>query len=89
MFIKPGGSEPGPDGEGKWRLDGPIPGDGARRGGVARPNPESVSKWGIVSLLLTYHESVMMNIIEIMVRYYVRQLKYFDRKKLQYMTCDS
>lgn len=44
LFIKPGGSEPGPDGDGKWRPDGPIPGDGARRGGVARPKPESVSR---------------------------------------------
>lgn len=44
LFIKPGGSEPGPDGDGKWRPDGPIPGDGARRGGVARPKPESVSE---------------------------------------------
>lgn len=44
LFIKPGGSEPGPDGDGKWRPEGPIPGDGARRGGVALPKPESVSK---------------------------------------------
>lgn len=43
LFIKPGGREPGPDGDGKWRLDCPMPGDGARRGGVARPKPESVS----------------------------------------------
>lgn len=43
LFIKPGGNDPGPDGDGKWRFDGPIPGDGARRGGVARPKPESVS----------------------------------------------
>lgn len=43
LFMKPGGSEPGPDGDGKCRPDGPIPGDGARRGGVARPKPESVS----------------------------------------------
>lgn len=41
--MKPGGNDPGPDGDGKWRFDGPIPGDGARRGGVARPKPESVS----------------------------------------------
>lgn len=39
------GSEPGPDGDGKWRDDDPVPmpGDGARRGGVARPKPESES----------------------------------------------
>lgn len=43
LFMKPGGNEPGPDGEGKWRPDGPMPGEGARRGGVARPRPESVS----------------------------------------------
>lgn len=47
--MKPGGREPGPEGDGKCRPDGPIPGDGARRGGVARPKPESVSshnaKW--------------------------------------------
>lgn len=45
FVINPGGSEPGPDGEGRWRLDGPIPGDGARLGGVARPRPESESGW--------------------------------------------
>lgn len=48
-FIKLGcGNEPGPLGDGKWRLDDepePIPGDAARRGGVARPNPESESKF--------------------------------------------
>lgn len=44
LFIKPGGSEPGPDGDGRWRPDGPMPGDGARLGGVARPSPESVSE---------------------------------------------
>lgn len=44
--MKPGGNEPGPDGDGKWRPDGPIPGDGARLGGVARPKPESVSSHG-------------------------------------------
>lgn len=44
LFMKPGGNEPGPDGDGKCRPDGPIPGDGARLGGVARPNPESVSR---------------------------------------------
>lgn len=44
LFIKPGGNEPGPDGDGKCRFDGAMPGDGARRGGVARPKPESVSK---------------------------------------------
>lgn len=43
LFMKPGGNEPGPEGDGRWRPDGPIPGDGARRGGVARPRPESVS----------------------------------------------
>lgn len=40
------GKEPGPLGEGKWRPEDdpePIPGDGARRGGVARPKPESES----------------------------------------------
>lgn len=40
------GKEPGPLGEGKWRPDDepdPMPGDGARRGGVARPKPESES----------------------------------------------
>lgn len=47
-FIKLGcGKDPGPLGEGKWRPEDaePIPGDGARRGGVARPNPESESKY--------------------------------------------
>lgn len=44
LFMKPGGREPGPDGDGKWRPDGPMPGDGARLGGVARPKPESVSR---------------------------------------------
>lgn len=44
LFIKPGGSDPGPDGDGRWRPDGPMPGDGARLGGVARPSPESVSE---------------------------------------------
>lgn len=43
LFMKPGGREPGPDGDGRWRPDGPMPGDGARLGGVARPKPESVS----------------------------------------------
>lgn len=42
--INPGGSDPGPEGDGKCLPDGPIPGDGARRGGVARPKPESVSR---------------------------------------------
>lgn len=40
------GSEPGPLGEGKWRPDDdpdPKPGEGALRGGVARPSPESES----------------------------------------------
>lgn len=41
--IKPGGKEPGPEGDGICLPDAAIPGDGARRGGVARPNPESVS----------------------------------------------
>lgn len=41
LFMKPG-NEPGPDGDGRWRL-APMPGEGARRGGVARPKPESVS----------------------------------------------
>lgn len=44
--MSPGGKEPGPDGDGKCRptpCELPIPGDGARRGGVARPKPESVS----------------------------------------------
>lgn len=43
FVIKPGGSEPGPDGDGIC-LPEAMPGDGARRGGVARPNPESVSR---------------------------------------------
>lgn len=42
-FMKPGGNDPGPDGDGKCRFECPMPGDGARRGGVARPKPESVS----------------------------------------------
>lgn len=42
LVISPGGRLPGPEGDGKC-LIGPIPGDGARRGGVARPKPESVS----------------------------------------------
>lgn len=46
--IKPGGSEPGPDGDGIC-LPEAMPGDGARRGGVARPNPESVSRPRCVS----------------------------------------
>ena len=41
--IKPGGKEPGPDGEGICLLNVAIPGDGARRGGVALPIPESIS----------------------------------------------
>lgn len=48
--IKPGGSEPGPDGDGIC-LPEAIPGDGARRGGVARPNPESVSGPSCVLLM--------------------------------------
>lgn len=51
LFMKPGGNEPGPDGDGKWRLDCPTPGDGARRGGVARPNPESVSTLHYVKIV--------------------------------------
>lgn len=35
FVMRPGGSEPGPDGDGKWRA--PIP------GGVALPKPESES----------------------------------------------
>lgn len=50
--IKPGGSEPGPEGEGMCLFSVAIPGDGARRGGVALPMPESVSsqtsKGGII-----------------------------------------
>lgn len=38
LVTRPGGSEPGPEGDGKVRK----PGEGARRGGVARPRPESV-----------------------------------------------
>lgn len=41
--MRPGGSEPGPDGDGKWRAPGPMPGEGARLGGVALPKPESES----------------------------------------------
>jgi len=43
--IKPGGKEPGPEGDGICLPEAPIPipGDGARLGGVARPSPESVS----------------------------------------------
>lgn len=41
--MRPGGNEPGPDGDGKWRAPGPMPGDGARLGGVALPRPESES----------------------------------------------
>lgn len=43
--IKPGGNEPGPEGDGICLPEAPIPipGDGARLGGVARPSPESVS----------------------------------------------
>lgn len=40
LVIKPGGNDPGPDGDGRWRG---IPGEGARRGGVALPSPESES----------------------------------------------
>lgn len=47
FVIKPGGNEPGPEGDGKCRPmtcePPPIPGEGALRGGVARPKPESVS----------------------------------------------
>lgn len=43
FVMSPGGSDPGPDGDGKCRLEGPMPGDGARLGGVARPSPESES----------------------------------------------
>lgn len=41
FVISPGGREPGPDGEGNVRT----PGDGALRGGVARPRPESASPY--------------------------------------------
>jgi hypothetical protein len=46
FVIKPGGKEPGPEGDGKCLVeeDEPIPGDGALRGGVARPSPESESE---------------------------------------------
>lgn len=46
FVISPGGREPGPDGDGRCRpttCEPPIPGDGALRGGVALPKPESVS----------------------------------------------
>ena len=61
--MKPGGNEPGPDGDGKCLPERPIPGDGARLGGVARPKPESVSvlctQWrqrGILGNLEEMHE---------------------------------
>ena len=38
----PGGSDPGPDGEGRCLA---MPGEGARRGGVARPSPLSSLMW--------------------------------------------
>lgn len=48
--TNPGGNDSGPDGDGKCLLMPatpvglpPIPGDGARLGGVERPKPESVS----------------------------------------------
>lgn len=44
FVMSPGGRLPGPEGEGRC-LIGPIPGDGARRGGVALPKPESVSPY--------------------------------------------
>lgn len=42
LFDMSPGKLPGPEGDGKCRM-GPIPGEGALRGGVALPNPESVS----------------------------------------------
>lgn len=42
LVMRPGGSEPGPEGDGKCLML-PIPGLGARLGGVARPRPLSVS----------------------------------------------
>lgn len=47
FVIKPGGKEPGPDGEGMCLLNVAIPGDGALRGGVALPIPESISSQNI------------------------------------------
>lgn len=50
LETNPGGNDSGPDGDGKCLLMPatpvglpPIPGDGARLGGVERPKPESVS----------------------------------------------
>lgn len=47
LVMRPGGRDPGPaEGDGKGRPAAgplPMPGEGARRGGVARPKPESVS----------------------------------------------
>lgn len=54
LDIRPGGRDPGPDGDGKC-LVLPIPGLGALLGGVARPKPLSVSAWTpliIINLLL-------------------------------------
>ena len=42
FVIRPGGKDPGPEGEGRCLML-PIPGLGARLGGVARPRPLSVS----------------------------------------------
>lgn len=46
LVIRPGGKDPGPDGEGRCLMlptQFPMPGLGARLGGVARPSPLSVS----------------------------------------------
>lgn len=53
LETNPGGKDSGPDGDGRCLLRlpttpvapclEPIPGDGARLGGVERPKPESVS----------------------------------------------
>lgn len=57
FVIKPGGNEPGPDGEGICLFSVCMPGEGARRGGVALPMPESISSQtskGIIHKKFTY-----------------------------------
>lgn len=42
FVMRPGGKDPGPEGEGRCLIL-PMPGLGARLGGVALPSPLSVS----------------------------------------------
>lgn len=50
LVMRPGGSDPGPEGEVRC-LTLPIPGLGARLGGVPRPKPLSVSAFRIFKFI--------------------------------------